>query len=87
MPVLAACAVAGVDKVFAIGGAGAVAAMAYGTASVPRVDRIVGPGNAWVTEAKVQVGRVCATTQIPACESPCTMLVPVSEEFHSTPIR
>ena len=59
-PVLAACAVAGVDRVFAIGGAGAVAAMAYGTASVPRVDRIVGPGNAWVTEAKVQVGRVCA---------------------------
>jgi histidinol dehydrogenase len=60
MPVLAACAVAGVDKVFSIGGAGAVAAMAYGTESVPRVDRIVGPGNVWVTEAKVQVGRVCA---------------------------
>lgn len=58
--VLAACAIAGVDRVFALGGAGAVAAMAYGTASVPRVDRIVGPGNAWVTEAKVQVARTCA---------------------------
>lgn len=58
--VLAACAMAGVDKVFALGGAGAVAAMAYGTASVPKVDRIVGPGNAWVTEAKVQVAKACA---------------------------
>lgn len=58
--VLAACAIAGVDKVFALGGAGAVAAMAYGTASVPKVDRIVGPGNAWVTEAKVQVAKACA---------------------------
>ena len=58
--VLAACALAGVDKVFAIGGAGAVAAMAYGTTSVPRVDRIVGPGNAFVTEAKVQVAKACA---------------------------
>jgi histidinol dehydrogenase len=53
--VLAACELAGVDRVFALGGAGAVAAMAYGTASVPRVDRIVGPGNAWVMEAKLQV--------------------------------
>ncbi len=58
--VLAACAIAGVDKVFSIGGAGAIAAMAYGTESVPRVDRIVGPGNAWVTEAKVQVAKACA---------------------------
>ena len=53
--VLAAAAIAGVDRVFALGGAGAVAAMAYGTASVPAVDRIVGPGNAWVAEAKRQV--------------------------------
>ncbi|MCC6770900.1 MAG: histidinol dehydrogenase [Gemmatimonadaceae bacterium] len=58
--VLAACASAQVDKVFAVGGAGAIAAMAYGTESVPRVDRIVGPGNAWVTEAKVQVAKACA---------------------------
>jgi histidinol dehydrogenase len=49
---LAAARLAGVDRVFAIGGAQAVAAMAYGTESVPRVDKIVGPGNAWVAEAK-----------------------------------
>ena len=52
--VLGAAALAGADRLFAIGGAGAIAAMAYGTASVPRVDRIVGPGNAWVAEAKLQ---------------------------------
>ena len=53
--VLAACALAGADRVYAIGGAGAVAALAFGTASVPRVDKIVGPGNAYVTEAKRQL--------------------------------
>jgi histidinol dehydrogenase len=53
--VLAACAVAGVDRVFAVGGAGAVAAMAHGTASIPRVDRIVGPGNIFVATAKLMV--------------------------------
>lgn len=53
--VLAAAELAGADRVFAIGGAGAIAAMAYGTASVPAVNRIVGPGNAYVAEAKVQV--------------------------------
>ncbi|MFL5562351.1 MAG: histidinol dehydrogenase [Gemmatimonadaceae bacterium] len=53
--VLAAAALAGVDRVFALGGAGAIAAMAFGTGSVPRVDRIVGPGNAYVAEAKLQV--------------------------------
>lgn len=53
--VLAAAVLAGADRVFALGGAGAVAAMAYGTQSVPRVDRIVGPGNAYVAEAKLQV--------------------------------
>lgn len=55
---LAAAAIAGVDRVFAVGGAGAVAAMAYGTTSVPAVDRIVGPGNAYVAEAKLQVSGV-----------------------------
>jgi histidinol dehydrogenase len=53
--VLAACALAGANRVFALGGAGAVAAMALGTATVPRVDKIVGPGNAYVTEAKRQL--------------------------------
>jgi histidinol dehydrogenase len=51
-PVLAACAIAGVSEVFAIGGAQAIAAFAYGTESVPRVDVIAGPGNRYVTEAK-----------------------------------
>jgi histidinol dehydrogenase len=53
--VLAAAALAGVDRVIAIGGAQAVAALAYGTQSVPRVDKIVGPGNVYVAEAKRQV--------------------------------
>jgi histidinol dehydrogenase len=53
--VLAAAAIAGVDRVISIGGAQAVAALAYGTASVPRVDKIVGPGNVYVAEAKRQV--------------------------------
>jgi histidinol dehydrogenase len=56
--VLAAAELAGVDRVFAIGGAGAIAAMAYGTETVPRVDRIVGPGNAYVAEAKLQVAGI-----------------------------
>lgn len=55
--VLAACAIAKVDRVFAIGGAGAIAAMAYGTETIPVVDKIVGPGNAYVAEAKVQISR------------------------------
>ena len=52
---LAAAALAGVDRVLAIGGAQAVAALAYGTGAVPRVDKIVGPGNAYVAAAKRQV--------------------------------
>ncbi len=57
--ILAAAKLAGVDRVFKVGGAQAVAALAYGTESVPRVDKIVGPGNAFVAEAKKQVfGRV-----------------------------
>lgn len=58
--VLAACEVGGADRVFAIGGAGAIAAVAYGTATVPRVDKVVGPGNAYVTEAKRQLNGVVA---------------------------
>ena len=57
--ILAAANLAGVDRVFAVGGAQAVAALSYGTKTIPRVDKIVGPGNAYVTEAKRQVfGRV-----------------------------
>lgn len=53
--ILAAAKIAGVDRVFKIGGAQAVAALAFGTESVPKVDKIVGPGNAFVAEAKKQV--------------------------------
>lgn len=53
--VLAAAHIAGVDRVFTVGGAQAVAALAFGSTVVPRVDKIVGPGNAWVAEAKRQV--------------------------------
>jgi len=57
--ILAAADVAGVDRIFKVGGAQAVAALAYGTESIPQVDKIVGPGNAFVAEAKKQVfGRV-----------------------------
>lgn len=58
---LAAAALAGVDRVFAVGGAGAIAAMAYGTETIPRVDHVVGPGNAYVSEAKLQVARAVST--------------------------
>ena len=58
-PVLAAAAIAGVDRIFRIGGAQAVGALAFGTATVPMVDKIVGPGNAYVAAAKRRVfGRV-----------------------------
>ena len=53
--ILAAAKIAGVDRIFRTGGAQAIAALAYGTESVPRVDKIVGPGNAYVAEAKKQV--------------------------------
>ena len=57
--ILAAASIAGVTRIFKMGGAQAVAALAYGTESVPKVDKIVGPGNAYVAEAKKQVfGRV-----------------------------
>ena len=53
--ILAAAKIAGVDRIFKVGGAQAVAALAYGTETVPKVDKIVGPGNAFVAEAKRQV--------------------------------
>lgn len=61
---LAACDVAGVDRVFAVGGAQAIAAMAYGTESVPRVDKVLGPGNIFVALAKRQVFGEVAIDQI-----------------------
>ncbi len=56
--VLAACSIAGIDRLFRLGGAHAVAALAFGTETVPRVDKIVGPGNRWVAEAKKQLVQV-----------------------------
>jgi len=70
--VLAAAAIAGVDRVFTIGGAQAVAALAYGTQTIPQVDKIVGPGNAYVTEAK---RRVFGTVGIDMISGPTEILV------------
>jgi histidinol dehydrogenase len=70
--VLAAAAIAGVDRVFAIGGAQAIAALAYGTGTVPRVDKIVGPGNAYVAAAK---RRVYGTVGIDMIAGPSEILV------------
>jgi len=50
--ILAACHLAGVDALYRVGGAQAIAALAYGTRTIPRVDKIVGPGNVWVATAK-----------------------------------
>jgi len=62
--VLAAAFLSGVDRVFTIGGAQAVAALAYGTATIPKVDKIVGPGNAYVAAAKRRVFGVCGIDMI-----------------------
>jgi histidinol dehydrogenase len=70
--VLAAAEIANVDRVFALGGAGAVAAMALATESVPRVDRVVGPGNAYVAEAKLQL---CGFVGIDAPAGPSELLL------------
>ncbi len=70
--VLAAAAIAGVDRIFALGGAQAVAALAYGTATVPAVDKIVGPGNAWVAAAK---RRVFGTVGIDMIAGPSEILI------------
>jgi len=70
--VLAAARIAGVDRVFAIGGAQAIGALAYGTETIPQVDKIVGPGNAWVAEAK---RRVFGTVGIDMIAGPSEILV------------
>ncbi len=70
--VFAAAAITGVDKVFAIGGAQAVAALAYGTESIPQVDKIVGPGNIYVATAK---GMVFGTVGIDMIAGPSEILV------------
>ena len=62
--ILAAAKIAGVDRIFKVGGAQAIAALAYGTESIPRADKIMGPGNAFVAEAKKQVYGICGIDMI-----------------------
>jgi histidinol dehydrogenase len=64
--ILCAARLCGITEVFKLGGAQAIAAMAYGTASVPKCDKIFGPGNSFVTEAKLQVSRDTAAIDLPA---------------------
>lgn len=73
--VLYAACVVGAHRVFKLGGAQAIAAMAYGTASVPRCDKLFGPGNAWVTEAKLQVSIDPAGAAIDMPAGPSEVLV------------
>lgn len=70
--ILAAARIAGIDRIFKIGGAQAIAALAFGTESVPKVDKIVGPGNAFVAEAKKQV---FGTVSIDMIAGPSEILV------------
>ncbi|HUH54626.1 MAG TPA: histidinol dehydrogenase, partial [Rhodanobacter sp.] len=78
--VLYAARVTGVHRVFKIGGAQAIAAMAYGTASVPRCDKLFGPGNAWVTEAKLQVSVDANGASIDMPAGPSEVLVIADEQ-------
>ena len=80
---LAAAELAGADRVFAVGGAGAIAAMAYGTQSIPRVDRIVGPGNAYVAQTKLLVASAVA---IDAPAGPSELLVVADDSADPTHI-
>ncbi len=80
--VLAACEIAGASRLFALGGAGAIGAMAYGTEQVPRVDAVVGPGNQWVTEAKRQVA---GTLRIDSPAGPSEVLVLADQS--ANPVR
>ena len=76
--VLFAADLCGVDRIFAVGGAQAVAAMAYGTESIPRVDKIFGPGNRYVTKAKQLVGANDVAVDLPA--GPSEVLVLADDE-------
>ena len=75
--ILAAASIAGVDKIYKLGGAQAIAALAYGTESVPKVDKIVGPGNAFVAEAKKQV---FGTVSIDMIAGPSEILIVADEK-------
>jgi histidinol dehydrogenase len=82
--VLAAAALCGVRTVFKVGGAQAIAALAYGTASIPKVDKIFGPGNAWVTAAKQQVASDPAGAAVDMPAGPSEVLV-IADESAQVP--
>ncbi len=72
---LVAAKLCGINKIYKLGGAQAIAAMAYGTESVPKVDKIYGPGNSWVTEAKIQVSEDAMGAAIDMPAGPSEVLV------------
>ncbi len=78
--VLYACALTGADELYAVGGAQAIAALAYGTETIAPVDKIVGPGNVWVTEAKRQVFGTCG---IDGLAGPSEVLVVADERANA----
>jgi len=73
--ILATCKLLGIEEVYAMGGAQAIAALAYGTASIPKVDKIVGPGNAYVTAAKAEVSIDPQGAAIDMLSGPSELLV------------
>lgn len=81
--VLYAARITGVHKVFKLGGAQAIAAMAYGTESVPKCDKLFGPGNAWVTEAKLQVSADPDGAAIDMPAGPSEVLVIADEQANA----
>lgn len=76
---LVAAQICGIETVYKVGGAQAIAAMAYGTESIPKVDKIFGPGNAWVTEAKLQVSQDIAGASYDLPAGPSEVLVIADE--------
>lgn len=82
--VLAAAALCGIDQVYRVGGAQAIAAMAFGTETIPKLDKIFGPGNAWVTEAKQQVAAHPEGAAIDMPAGPSEVLVIADEDADPT---
>ena len=82
--ILLAAKLTGIAEIFKVGGAQAIAAMAYGTPSIPKVDKIVGPGNAWVTEAKLQVSQDPEGAAFDMPAGPSEVLVLADETAEAT---
>jgi histidinol dehydrogenase len=78
--ILFAARLSGVDQVYKVGGAQAIAAMAYGTQSIPKVDKIFGPGNRYVTAAKIQVSSECCSIDMPAGPSEVMVVATVDAD-------